>query len=102
MHAQHTSIYQRLQIHIKLSRSVKCHHSASKLLAWQTRGGHHRGPSHRQREVVEHLCAVPPGIGIAILSLTFVIEAIHLCGRKSHDIQFARAMGFATTYSITT
>ena len=43
-----------------------------------TRAQAYACPSHREREVVEHLCTVPPGIGIAILPLTFIVEAIHL------------------------
>ena len=39
--------------------------------------------THRQRQVVEHLCAVPPRIGVAVLALTLVVEAIHLCSQHA-------------------
>lgn len=38
--------------------------------------GHQR--SHREGEEVKDLCAVAPGICIAVLSLALVIEAVHL------------------------
>ena len=34
----------------------------------------------REGEEVEHLCAVPPGIGVAIFPLALIIEAIYLRG----------------------
>lgn len=43
---------------------------------------HRKNGTHREREVVEHLCAVPPSVGVAILSLALVIEAVHLHARR--------------------
>ena len=34
--------------------------------------------SYRQRQEVKDLCAVSPRIGVAVLSLAFIIEAINL------------------------
>lgn len=36
------------------------------------------GLAHRKGEVVKHLCAIPPCIRVAILSLAFIIEAVNL------------------------
>ena len=47
--------------------------------------------AHRQCEEIENLCAVPPRVGIAILSLALVVEAVHL-----HQ-QRVRAQGLPTT-----
>lgn len=32
----------------------------------------------RQSQVVEHFTAVPPDVGAAVLSLTLVVETVHL------------------------
>jgi len=31
-----------------------------------------------QRQVIEHFCAIPPGIGVAVLALALVVEAVDL------------------------
>ena len=93
MHAKHTPIYQCLQVgrdSLNANNQGRAAYTATCAQAYAC-------SSHREREVVEHLCTVPPGIGIAILSLTFIVEAIHLHGRQIHVSRFAKAVHHVTS-----
>ena len=62
-----------------------CH--AAKCQPAQTRGSRMDGingacppgrGAHREREEIKHLGAVPPGVGVAVLALALIVEAVHL------------------------